>query len=192
MSKILLLDKLVKQYKLWTIKHSKIIEEFHDNILQTDQSRAIEEKVMSIAISSIIVWILTAILSLFGFILGVIGMIFFFVIGIFLSKSINKKIFGQRRKYEELNDEEKNLINHLIFMESKYISIRNNINKGLIKVNFTNYVSLKDDYKNTISILNDFDTKQLAYKYKIKHPILVSKYKILIKKFDYIYANKKD
>ena len=107
MSKILILGKLLAQYKIWTLKLRNASQNIENNILQKDSSSKIEEKIISIGISSILVYIGTAIVGLFGVATGGVGIIVLFIIGWLLSNLINKKIFGSERKIENINDDEK-------------------------------------------------------------------------------------
>jgi len=117
MSKISLLDKLLSQYKLWTIKLRNASQNIENNILQNDSSSKLEEKVISIGISSILVYIGTAVVGLFGVATGGAGVIILFVIGWLLSKLINKKVFGSERKIENIRDDEKSLLSKLNELE---------------------------------------------------------------------------
>ncbi len=189
MYKLNLINKLLFQYKLWTLKLRSARVSIENNILQTDDSNLFEEKVASIVMSSLFVWIVTGIVGLFGVATGGLG-ILLFAIGWILSKLLNKLLFGTPRKVENLSDSEKNLFSTLKEIESRHISIRNSMNNNTIQVNFSNYVSLKKEFEKIIFELNTFNTKHLAIKYKMKHKYVVSKYKIEVNKFHKIYAHK--
>lgn len=91
MSKIVLLDKLIIRYKVWTIKLQTSSKNIKSNILQDDTSSIIEEKIISIAISSIMVYIGLGVLHLFGVAFrGFMAGIILFAIGWVLSKFLNK------------------------------------------------------------------------------------------------------
>lgn len=191
MSQILILDKLLGQYKLWTLKLISISKDIEQNILQKGSGKNIEEKIVSIIISSVFVYIATGILSLLGlysgeFILGVI----FFAIGLLLSKFLNKKIFGVERKVEDLKDDEKILLSNLEKINDTHKSIRTKINENSILVNFSDYSNLYNQFKSMINELENYNTTHLAYKYRLSHKIVVSKYNAQIRKFDAIYAHK--
>jgi len=191
MSQIALLDKLLTQYKVWTLKLISSSKDIENNILQKGSGKNIEEKIVSIVISSVFVYIVTGILSLFsvysgGFIFGVL----FFAIGIFLSKYLNKKIFGTERKKENLKDDEKELLLNLEKINNTHTEIRTKINNNKILVNFSEYPSLYNQFKNVFEELQTYNTNHLAYKYRLSHKLVVSKYNTQIKKFNAIYANK--
>lgn len=186
MSKITLLDSLLSQYKIWTLSLTNASKGIENNILQKDSSSKIEEKVISIGISSILVYIGSAVVGLFGIATGGIGVIVLFVIGWLLSKLINKKIFGSERKIEDIRDDEKTLLDKLHKLEARHQEIRDGINSKSIIVNFTNYPNLKREFNEFIN----YDASGLALKYRYKHSYVTNKYKVQISKFDEIYANK--
>lgn len=191
MSQILLLDKLLGQYKLWTVKLLSSTKDIENNILQKGSGNNIEEKITSIIIASVLVYIVTGVLSLLGlysgeFILGVI----FFGIGLLFSKFLNKKIFGKERKVEDLKDDEKTLLSQLEKINEVHKQIRLTINDSSMVVNFCDYPKLSNEFNSMVSLLTNYNTRHLAYKYQLSHKIVVSKYKNQVKKFDAIYAHK--
>ena len=135
MYQISLINKLLSQYKLWTLKLHNVSVNIENNILQKDESDKIEEKIMSIGIASIFVWIATGVVGLFGVATGgfIIGVVLF-GIGWFLSKLVNKVVFGTPRKIEDISDSEKILLSTIKKVESKHISIRDSINNNSIIV----------------------------------------------------------
>lgn len=190
MSKITLLDKLLSQYKIWTLSLANASKGIENNILQKDSSNKIEEKVVSIGISSILVYIGSAIAGLFGIATGGIGVVILFIIGWLLSKLINKKIFGSERKTEEIRDDEKILLDKLYKLETTHKSIRDGINDKSILVYFKNYPNLKREFSELVNLLTTYDASHLALKYKHKHSYVTNKYKVEVSRFDEIYAHK--
>ena len=192
MSQILLLDKLLKEYKLWTIRLKTSASSIENTLLQTSSSDSIEEKFISIGISSIIVYVVNGILGLVGVINGeFLVSVGFFILGLFLSRFITKKIFGKPRTKEELTRYELNILDSLENIYTTHTKIRDNINQNKIVVNFVDYPILQNQFKDTVRILENFDKKPLAYKYRLKYTVVVQNYKKQIKTFDYIYANKR-
>ena len=190
MSKITLLDKLLSQYKLWTIKLRNASQNIENNILQKDSSNKLEEKIISIGISSILVYMGTAVIGLFGVATGGIGVILLFIIGWLLSRYVNKKIFGSERNIESIRDDEKLVLSKLKELEETHKKIRDEINTERVVVNFTNYPNLKREFNVLINLLVTYDTSSLALKYRYKHSYVTNKYKIEVSKFDEIYAHK--
>lgn len=191
MYQIELLNRLLKEYKLWTIKLISTTKDIKNNILQTGSGKEIEEKIASIAIAWVAVYIATGILSFLGLYSGeFILVVVFSILGLFLSKFINKKIFGVERNEEDLKDDEKNLLANLEKINNTHIDIRAKINNGLVAVNFCDYVELKKQFQTILGELKNYNTNHLAYKYRVAHQIIVSKYNSQIKRFDEIYANK--
>jgi len=65
MSRLLIIDKLLKEYKLWTLHLKKSARNIENTLLQQDESDAIEEKIISIVISTIFTTIIGTFLNLF-------------------------------------------------------------------------------------------------------------------------------
>ena len=191
MSKINLLDKLLSQYKLWTIKLRNASQNIENNILQKDSSSKVEEKIISIGISSILVYIGTTIIGLFGIATGGIGVIIFFIIGWMLSKLVNKKVFGSERNIESIRDDEKSLLSRLNKIEDMHKKIRDEINDNNMIVNFTNYPNLKREFNELVNLLVTYNASSLALKYRYKYSYVINKYKVEVSKFNEIYAHKK-
>jgi len=189
MYQINLINKLLKEYKIWTLKLNNSNKKIENTILQKDTTSALEEKVMSIGISYIFMWIVGGIIGLFvpaGFIISAV----LFIIGWLLSKIINKKVFGTPRKKEDLAQYEIDLLSSLEKVFNTHKSIRDDINQNKVIVHFKDYTKLNRQFKDITNSLNNFDTSKLAYKYKTKFLFVVSGYKKEIKKFNAIYAHK--
>lgn len=191
MSKIALLDRLLKDYKKWTLKLKSASQNIEDNILQKDSSSKLEEKIVSIFISSMLVYFATGVVGLFGIsVAGVCGLAVF-AIGWLLSRLINKKVFGSERAVDSLKDDEKLLLEKLKQLYERHEEIRSRLNDKTMPVFFTNYSSLKREFNETIEKLLTYNTSSMALKYQSKHIYLVKKYQNEIDKFHKIYANKK-
>lgn len=190
MSKIQLLDELLGQYKLWTLKLRNASQGIENNILQKDSSAKLEEKIMSVGISSLLVYIGTAIVGLFGVATGGIGVVVLFVIGWLVSRYINKKVFGSERKIENIRDDEKVLLQRLKEIETKHKKIRDEMNSKPLIVNFTDYLKLRREFNEFVNLLLTYNSSALALKYRYKHSLVSDKYKLQVSKFDEIYAHK--
>jgi hypothetical protein len=192
MSKIKLLDSLYSEYKIWTLKLNNVSKNIENNILQKDSSNKLEEKVVSIGISSVIMYIGVGIIGLFGIATGGVGAIVLFAIGWLLSKFINKKIFGSERNVEKIRDDEKFLLEKLEGLKHTHIQIRDRMNqdKNNVFVHFTNYPTLKREFNSVLNLLTTYDRSGLALKYRYKHSYVTNKYKVAISKFDVMYAHK--
>jgi len=89
MYQITLLNRLLTEYKIWTLKLKAASKAIEDNILQIDASNGLEEKITSIVLSSLVMYIGTGIIGLFGVSMHGIGIsIVLFVAGWLLSKYI--------------------------------------------------------------------------------------------------------
>ncbi len=190
MSKIALLDRLLKEYRIWTLKLKTAAQSIEENILQKDSSSMLEEKVVSIVISSVLVYIVVGVVGLFGVSIGGVWGIVVFAIGWILSKVINKKVFGKERPVESLKEDEKLLLEKLKQLNHRHEEIRNHI--AQIPVFFTNYPSLKREFGEMINRLLTYNASNLALKYRYRHAYLVKRYQNEVKTFHKIYANKKE
>jgi len=178
MSKIFLLDKILDSLIDWIASHHKITTKIEDNILQRDSTDAIEEKLISIGLSSLLVYIGLGIAGLFGIATGGIFIaIVLFPVGWLLSKLINKKIFGTQREIEDTTDEEQTLLKALKNIDEQYKTMGLQIRFKKIIVNFTEYKKQ--------------NASPLALKYRLKHKLIAMQYKKQANKFDTIYAHKK-
>lgn len=189
MSKITLLDSLFKEYRKWTLKLKSASQSIEDNILQKDSSAVLEEKVVSIVISSVLVYIVVGIVGLFGVSVGGVWGVIVFAIGWILSKVINKKVFGSQRAVESLKEDEKLLLEKLERLNEKHEEIRKHLRET--PVFFTDYPLLKREFGNMINRLLTYDASNLALKYRYRHAYLVKKYQNEVNTFHKIYANKK-
>ena len=189
MSKITLLDSLLKEYRKWTLKLKSASQSIEDNILQKDSSAVLEEKVVSIVISSVLVYIVVGIVGLFGISVGGVWGVVVFAIGWLLSKAINKKVFGSERALESLKEDEKLLLEKLGRLNEKHEEIRKHPRKT--PVFFTDYPLLKREFGNMIDKLLTYDASNLPLKYRYRHAYLVKKYQNEVNTFHKIYANKK-
>jgi hypothetical protein len=185
-------DKILTNLRNWIEEHHKITTKIENNILQKDNSAKFEEKVMSIGISSFLVYIGTSLLGLFGVATGgiVVGVVLF-AIGWFLSRFVNKKIFGVQRDIEDITTQEQQLLGILNDIDERYKIMSLQIRFKKIIANFTDYVLFKNNQKNLVRQLSNYDTSNLAYKYRFNHSLIAKKYEKLTIQFDKLYANKK-
>jgi len=190
MYQIDLINRLLKSYKRWTLQLNVATINIKNNILQTDEGDKVQQKIVSIIISAVLIFIISSIFEAAGVVITTVLSIIFFAVGLFLSKYINNKIYGSRREYSDLNEEEKILINKLQKTYETHIKIRDNINNNKYPVNFVNYVALKNEFDAIYRVLELFDVTNLAYIYRARQHMSKRKYKILINKFDEIYAHK--
>lgn len=191
MSKIALLDKLFKEYRVWTLKLRSASQNIDDNILQKDSSSKLEEKVISIIISSVLVYVVLGIIGLFGVSVAGAWGIIVFAIGWILSKAINKKVFGTERTVESLKDDEKLLLEKIHLLKQRHEEIRDRLNSKTVAVFFTDYPSLRREFQEMTNRLLTYNASSLALKYRYKHAYLAKKYQNEVETFHKIYANKR-
>jgi len=192
MSKILLLDKLFGSLREWIETHHKISEDIENNILQKDNSDIFEEKIISIGLSSLLVYIGTAIAGLLGIATGgfLVGVVLF-PIGWMISKLINKKLFGTERKIEDISDNEQSLLKKLQEIDQEYKTLGLQIRFKKILVGFTEYTQYRRQLKDIANDLILYDASKLAIKYRVKHKLIAKKYTKVANQFDAVYAHKK-
>ena len=192
MSKILLLDKLFSSLREWIETHHKISEDIENNILQKDNSNIFEEKIVSIGLSSLLVYIGTAIAGLFGIATGgFLVALVLFPIGWIISRLINKKLFGSERKIEDISDDEQSLLKKLQNIDQEYKTMGLQIRFKKILVGFTEYGKYKRKLKYIANELMLYDASKLAIKYRVKHKLITKKYTKIANQFDAVYAKGK-
>lgn len=192
MSYIKLYDKKLNEYKLWLHDLHNLLLAVEENILQNDNSDKIEEKLVSIGISSVFVSIGSGLASLFGIVaIGLSGGLVLFIIGWILSKGVNKKVFGNERKLDNINEDEKKLLSGKNYVITYFRPIEKKIKiKKLRKqVAFTNYIDIKDTLTHFLIYLKEYDSSNLAIKYQRRHSNTIKKYILSINQFDKIYTS---
>lgn len=192
MFKIFKLGRLVDAYYDWLKKYNNHLEFIEETILQKDNSDKIEEKVVSIIISAVFVSICVSVLTFFGFhsLSGFIGSVILFIIGWFLSKGINKKIFGSERKLENLSVEEKQIIDSSNDLKKHFKPITLRVRLKKEKVYFSNYVEIKKKIEDLHSKMNMYSGSKLAYKYRYRYGKDIKKQILLQHDFENIYTGK--
>ncbi len=192
MSYLNIYDSKLDEYYLWVKKQEIILTVVEDNILQKDSSDAIQEKLLSIGFSSILVSIGTGIMSIFGLaFLAVGGGVVLFIIGLFLSKGINNKVFGKEREIEDISEEEKILLDYKNNLQNFFRPIKKKltIKKLRHQVAFTNYLDIKNNITSFSEELQKFTPDNLAMKYRYRYNKSIQDYIIHASKFDKIYTN---
>jgi hypothetical protein len=169
-----------KQFINSALKHCKKIE---GTILQNDTSTQIEEKLVSIGIASLFMWLVGLLLSLtgFGFLL--------FLIGFVLSKVINAKIYGNTRPEGTLNDEEKQLIEfmHSYMKQLKSLRMKVGLASKRNHVLFLEYPKHKTELANLTHEVKVLDIKHLSIKYRTVYSRLLNTQDNLITQLDHAY-----
>lgn len=193
MSHLYIYDKQLNDYNKWIKEFTSLLENIEENILQKDNNDKIQEKLMSIGISSVFVSIGSAFTSLFGLVtVGLTGGLALFFIGWVLSKGVNKKVFGEERTFDNLNQQEQEFLMKRTSVKDYFRPIEKKIRiKKLQKeVAFTYYRDIEEILNSFQKNINRYDSSHLALKYRDRHSNVVKKYIILLKKFDKIYKNK--
>jgi len=108
MYKIDLIDKLIEQYKLWTLDLQEVTTQLEYNILQKHSINIFQEKLINFSVAFFIVYIGLYIVSFIGLYEGnfIIGF-FLFISGFYLSTFVYEKLFNKKRDIINISDEEK-------------------------------------------------------------------------------------
>lgn len=194
MAHLKLLDTKLDEYNKWMKELDNIIIQIEENILQKDNADKIQEKLVSIGIASVFVSIGSGIAGLFGVAaIGFSGGFALFAIGWFLSKGVNKKIFGDERKRDNIKENEEQLLSLKDDFQKfiKPIQMKLKIKKKRKEVTFTKYNEIKNEIEQLLIQLKEFDSSSLALKYRNRHSKLVQNFIIATHQFDKIYTGKK-
>jgi hypothetical protein len=159
------LDEKKKLTKLYADEGMKFCKKVEDTILQNDKSAFIEEKIASIGMAAIFMWIVGFFITMTG-----IGIILF-IIGLLLSKLINNKVYGKERKIENISPEEKSLIDRLAkhSSELKGLKMKVGIKSQYKAVLLTDFGEKRKKMTTLFSHVNSLDTKHLTLKYRANY-----------------------
>ena len=184
-------NKLI-EYKnlLSTLDHHLAMVE--ENILQKDKADVVLEKVISVAVSSAFVAIGSGFVALFGLATAGIGSgILLFVIGWLFSKKVNSEVFGTEKDIEKISDEDSLLLCEKENILAYFKPIKNKlvIKKYRKEVAFTNYLEIKEQLKGFCYSLQNYNIRNLAFKYRIRHSKAIQKNIMIISHFDSVYCH---
>ena len=173
-----------KQLVDHVLKHCKKIE---GAILQNDISTQIEEKLVSIGIASLFMWLVGLLLSLTGFGIPL------FLIGLVLSKAINSKVYGKARSEDSLKDEENKLIQlmHSYTKQLKGLKMKVGLASKRNQVLFSEYPQRKVELENLTQEIKNLDIKHLSIKYRTVYSKLVNSQNSLFMHLDHAYKIKR-
>jgi len=148
-----------KKYIDHVIKYCNKVE---GAILQNDRSSQIEEKVVSIGIATVFMWLVGIFLTFTG--AGII----LFLIGLVLSRVINLKIYGKPRNVEKLSCEEKKLLEmmHSNVSLLKGLKIKVGLASKRNQFLFTDYPIRKAELTKLIKEVSNLDIRHLSLKYR--------------------------
>ena len=184
-------NKLI-EYKSWLSTLDHHLERVEENILQKDNADVILEKVISVAVSSVFVAIGSGVVALFGLATaGIGGGILLFVIGWLFSQKVNSEVFGTEKSIENINDEDSALLNEKgnVLAYFKPIKKKLMIQKLRKEVAFTHYSEIREQLKGFGSLLQNYNARNLAYKYRLRHSKAIQKNILLMRHFDSVYCH---
>lgn len=169
-----------KQFVDHVLKHCKRVE---GAILQNDTSTQIEEKLVSIGIATLFMWLVGLLISLTGY-----GF-FLFLIGLALSKLINAKVYGKARSEEKLKCEEKQLIElmHSYAKQLKGLKIKVGLASKRNQVLFSEYPKRKAELDTLTQEIKSLDIKHLSIKYRTVYSKLINSQNSLFMHLDNAY-----
>lgn len=152
-------QKKTKQYIDHVIKYCNKVE---DTILQNDVSTQVEEKLASIGIATVFMWLI-------GFFLTFTGAgIILFITGLILSRVINSKIYGKPRNAERINDVEKDLLDlmHSYSKQLKRLKLKVSIASKRKQSLFVDYPKRKTELTKLTQKVSGLNVQHLSIKYR--------------------------
>jgi hypothetical protein len=186
-----LYENKLSEYKSWLSNLDKHLERVENNILQKDNADQVLEKVVSVTVSSVFVIIGSGVVGLFGVATtGIFGGVLLFIIGWLLSSKVNKEVFGKEKNIEKINNEDSELLNEKqkVLANFKPIKTKLIIQKFRKEVAFTRYTELNGLLKDFCSLLQRYNTRNLAFKYRHRHSKAIQKNILLINQFERVYC----
>ncbi len=186
-----LYESKLAEYKVWLSTLDDHLELVEENILQKDNADQVLEKVVSVAVSSVFVTIGSGVVALFGVATaGIGGGVLLFIIGWLFSGKVNKEVFGKEKDIEKINNEDSELLNEKqkVLANFKPIKTKLSIQKHRKEVAFTRYAELRGQLKDFYSLLQRYNTRNLAYKYRNRHSKAIQKNIMLINQFERLYC----
>ena len=162
------------------------------NILQKDNADVILEKVVSVVVSSVFVTLGSGFAAFFGVVTaGFGGGILLFMIGWLFSQKVNRDVFGTEKDIEKINHEDR----VLLCAKDKILAYFKPIKKKLIikkyrkEVAFTHYPEIKEQLKEFCFLLQNYNVRNLAFKYRVRHNKVIQKNILLMRRFDDVYCH---
>tara|TARA_B110000196_G_scaffold293833_1_gene282416 strand:- start:4077 stop:4655 length:579 start_codon:yes stop_codon:yes gene_type:complete len=148
-----------KHYIDHVIKYCNKVE---DTILQNDISTQVEEKLASIGIATVFMWLVGIFLTFTG--AGIV----LFIVGLILSRIINAKIYGKPRNIEKLKEEEKVLLEymHSYLKQLRGIKMKVGIASKRNQSLFVDYPLRKVELLNLTEQVNSLNIQHLSIKYR--------------------------
>ena len=173
-------QKKTKQYIDHVIKYCNKVE---GTILQNDVSTQVEEKLASIGIATVFMWLV-------GFFLTFTGAgIILFIIGLILSRVINSKIYGKPRNKEKINDEEKALFDlmHSYSKQLKGLKMKLGIASKRNQSLFVDYPMRKAELMKLTQQVSSLNIQHLSIKYRTVYSKFNKSHSILAKHLNNAY-----
>jgi hypothetical protein len=198
MAKIELLGTLTNQVKDWIDGLEYRTHQLEGIFLQNDNADKIVEKVVSVGISSTFLLIATSLLAFIGLSIatGLVGGVVFFVIGLLFSKIINRKLFGNMRSVEQLNNEEIALLKESKLAYEDFSKLHKQLKVMAIapsKVKnsflFTGYPVARNRIVRVQMLLRNHSPQNLSLKYRTRYNSFAKKYNSILREFDRIYSH---
>jgi hypothetical protein len=193
MAYLTLYNQKINEYSQWINALESHLNTVEENILQKDKTDFVVEKIVSVAFSYFSVTAGTSIVALFGIATGGIGFVLLIGFGWLVSNVFNRKVFGTEKQIKDLNNESECLLDEKQVMLNlfKPIKTKLKLNKYKKEVAFTQYKELLTKLERFKKVLQDYNAKQLAYKYRNRHGKAIKQNILLIHHFDNVYCSKK-
>ena len=173
-------QRLTKDFIKYSIKYYKNVK---GTLLQNDTSNLIEEKVISIGIAYVFMWLVGLILTFTG-----VGIVLF-IAGYVLSRVVNTKIYGKERSLDMLNDDERHLLELIDahIKQLKSLKIRVSLKSQRNKVLFIDYPIYTSELAIVANKIRGLNPQHLSFKYRLNYLKLVESEELLFTKLDHAY-----
>lgn len=173
-------QQLTKDFLKTSIKYCM---QFESTLLQNDKSTIVEEKIASIGIAFVFMWLAGLLLTFTG--AGIV----LFLAGYVLSRIINAKIYGQERSLKMLNDEERNVLEQVdvYARRMRALKVIVSLTSQRNKVLFIDYPKHKSDLVIITDEIKQLDPQHLSIKYRSIYARLVASEGHLLNNLDQAY-----
>lgn len=149
-------------------KLESLLESVEQNLLQNDSRDQVEEKLMSLGGSFVVMMGVSTLIGLFGIATGGLGFVVLFFLGFGVSKSLGRYWFGKPREKENLKPVEQELLKQRdeLLKTCKQRMILTKVKKESFACSY--YPQRLEELDGFTRELQGFSTDHLAYKYRFR------------------------
>ncbi|MBE0508195.1 MAG: hypothetical protein IBX50_16010 [Marinospirillum sp.] len=145
-----------------------LLESLNQNLLQSDTSDQVEEKLVSLGGSFIVMMGISTVMGLFGIATGGLGWVVLFLMGFVVSKSLGRYWFGKPREKASLTPVEHQLLHQSdqLLKTCKQRLMRTKVKKEPFACSY--YPNRMEELEAFGRELQGFSANHLAYKYRFR------------------------